>query len=455
LFRLTGLTILVDSRTMSDSPGCPHQSICSTVPAHFRAVARYSGLASLRAVTINHRNVGIGALPRHTVGCDTAASLHAHLTAVGIESFILATCNRTELYWRTQVPGDDERAMEAIAHAVSVPGNASRLTGRSAAEHLFRVCAGLESLVLGEAEILGQVRTALDACTGVGPFLKGVVQAALRAGGMARAETAIGVGAQSVASAAVQFVAGVLPLARCRVLVLGAGATGVKAARHLRKLGVGELVVANRTLGRAEAVAVPLDAGATALDRLAHELGRADAVFCAVHAPDYLIGQDALRRAVAARNARPLMIVDLSMPHVVEPGEMAGVTRVDLGLIEREVERQRDRRAAEVPKVERVIDRELHHLQSWARHHALRPLVSELRRKVEGIRRAELERARNELPGGAADAEVLDRLTRRLLDQVLAIPLATLEAGDLPLDATQAQYLRRLFALEPEARSRP
>jgi glutamyl-tRNA reductase len=139
----------------------------------------------------------------------------------------------------------------------------------------------------------------------------------------------------------------------------------------------------------------------------------------------------------------------------VEPGEVAGVTRVDLGLIEREVERQRDRRAAEVPKVERVIDRELHHLQSWARHHALRPLASELRRKVEAIRRAELERARNELPGGAADAEVLDRLTRRLLDQVLAIPLATLEAGDLPLDATQAQYLRRLFALEPGARSWP
>ncbi|MCC7176936.1 MAG: glutamyl-tRNA reductase [Acidobacteria bacterium] len=441
---------------MSDSPSCPHQSVCSTAPLHFHAVARYSGLASLRAVTINHRNVGIGALPQHSVGCDTATSLHEALTAAGIESFVLATCNRTELYWRAQVPGDDESVHQAIARAVCVPDSASHLSGKAAAQHLFRVCAGLESLVLGEAEILGQVRAALDACTGAGPFLKGVVQAALRAGRMARAETAIGTGAQSVASAAVQLVAGALPLDRCRVLVLGAGATGVKAARHLRKLGVGELVVANRTLGRAEAVAAPLGAEAVALDRLRDELDRADAVVCAVDAPEYLIGLDDLRRAVSGRSGRPLMIVDLSMPHVVEPGDVAGVTRVDLGVLEREVERHRDRRAAEVPKVEGLIDREMHHLQSWARHHALRPLASDLRRKVEAIRRAELERAQHELPeGGAADAAVLDRLTRRLLDQVLAIPLATLEAGDVPLDATQAQYLRRLFALEPGAASWP
>jgi glutamyl-tRNA reductase len=437
---------------MSDSPGCPHQSVCSTAPAHFHAVARYSGLASLRAVTINHRNVGLGTLPQHSVGCETATALHGRLTDAGVESFVLATCNRTELYWRARVPGDDEAVLQTIAGTVGVPDGASRLTGKAAAMHLFRVCAGIESLVLGEAEILGQVRAALDACTGAGPFLQGVVQAALRAGRMARAETAIGVGAQSVASAAVHLVAGALPLGRCRVVVLGAGATGVKAARNLRKLGVGALVVANRTLGRAEAVAAPLKAEALSLDRLREELGRADAVVCAVDAPEYLIGLDDLRRAVASRSRRPLMIVDLSMPHVVEPGEVTGVTRVDLGVLHREVERQRDRRVAEVPKVEEVIEREMHHLQAWARHHALRPLASDLRRKVEAIRRAELARAQDELSDGApADAAVLDRLTRRLLDQVLAIPLATLEAGEVPLDATQALYLRRLFALEPGA----
>jgi glutamyl-tRNA reductase len=140
------------------------------------------------------------------------------------------------------------------------------------------------------------------------------------------------------------------------------------------------------------------------------------------------------------------------MPPVVEAGDVAGVTRVDLVALEQQVAEQRDRRAGEIPKVDSVIERELHHLQGWARRHALRPLVSDLRRKVELIRQAELARAAGELGDARnADVDVLDRLTRRLLDQVLAIPLATLETGELPLDAAQAQYLRRLFALGPGA----
>jgi glutamyl-tRNA reductase len=155
---------------------------------------------------------------------------------------------------------------------------------------------------------------------------------------------------------------------------------------------------------------------------------------------------------MAGRPDRPLLVVDLSMPPVVEAGEVAGVTRVDLGALEQQVAQQRDRRASEIPGVEAVIERELHHLQGWARRHALRPFVSDLRRKVESIRQVELARAAEELSAaGATDVRVLERLSRRLLDQVLAIPFATLEAGELPLDAAQAQYLRRLFALGPGA----
>jgi glutamyl-tRNA reductase len=140
------------------------------------------------------------------------------------------------------------------------------------------------------------------------------------------------------------------------------------------------------------------------------------------------------------------------MPPVVQAGEVPGVTRVDLAALEQQDAEQRDRRAAEIPRVEAVIERELHHLQSWARRHALRPFVSDLRRKVESIRQAELARAAGELSDPRAmDVHVLDRLSRRLLDQVLAIPFATLETGEVPLDPAQAQYLRRLFALGPGA----
>jgi glutamyl-tRNA reductase len=426
------------------------------VPAeHFRAVADLSGLQALRALTFNHANLGIGGLAHVALAPDALAALNHSLAHADIEAFTLTTCNRTEIYWRARVPGDDERVRALVGAQLDEVGaalarEAHVLRGRAAAQHLFRVCCGIESLALGEAEILGQARAALDGANAISPFLRGVVVSALRTGRMARAETRIGVGALSVASAAVQLIAEAMPLARSRVLVVGAGATGVKVSRHLLALGVGRLVLANRTLERAATVAGTLGADAIPLDAVHDELTRAKAVVCAVAAPEPLIRLDAIEAAMAARGGRPLLVVDLSMPPVVESGTVAGVTRVDLAALEQQVARQRESRSDEVPRVEAIIERELPHLDAWARRHALRPLVSDLRRKVETIRVEELQRAARELAAtGEADVAVLERLSRRLLDQVLAIPLTTLETGELPLDPAQAHYLRRLFALDP------
>jgi len=418
---------------------------------HFHAVASYSGIAALRAFTINHHNAGLVGLQHLSIDDDAAAGLHDALTRRGIESIVLKTCNRTELYWRARVPGDDEAVAGAFAHALGLREPvlrraALKLNGEAAATHVFRVCCGLESLVLGEAEILGQVRAALDASPGAGAFLDGVFRAALRTGRQARADTAIGAGALSVASAAVQWLANQLPLARSRVLVIGAGDTGAKAARQLRSLGAGTLVIANRTRSRAETLAKPLGARAIGLDALATELASADGVVCAAGAPGWLIRKSDLQ--FAASRVAPLVIVDLAMPSGIEPGAVAGVRRIDLEGLEQLAELHRQQREAEIPNVEAIIARELQWLHAWARHQAMRPLVSDLRRKVEAIRRTELMRAERELAeAGVTDTALLDRLSRRILDQVLAIPLAQLEAGDLPLDAAHAEYLRRLFAL--------
>jgi glutamyl-tRNA reductase len=380
-------------------------------------------LAALRALTINHRNAGLAGLQELSVDADGATDLHKRLFDRQMESVVVRTCNRTELYWRARGASDDHSASSALAEAIGIDeaalaAAATRLTGEHAAQHLFRVCCGLESLVLGEAEILGQVRTALDASPHAGQFLTGVVRAAVRAAGSARAETAIGVGAMSVASMAIHWLNDVLPLAGRRVLVVGAGATGQKVLRLLRSMHVGHLVVANRTLARAVSAAKPFGATAVGLESLAGEIGLADAIVCAAAADEWLIRCDDLR--APSRRQSPLVVADLAMPAGVERGEVAGVVRMDLEGLQSLVDQHRQQREAEVPRVEAVIARELEWLRGWARHHALRPIMSELRQKVDAIRRAEVARIEAEVgQNGVIDAAALDRLSRRLLDQTL------------------------------------
>ena len=442
------------SQSMADCPS----SFAADMPAS-GAPPGSSGssraLGWLHALTLNHRTIGARALQQRSLACDVAMALHDELTGAGVESLVLTTCNRTEVYWRERTPEDAGIVTAAFAQAVGMPAgdpehSVDRLSGRAAARHLFRVCSGLESLIVGEAEILGQVRAALDACRGAGSMLTGVVQAAIRSGRLVRAETGIGVGALSVASAAVHQLSQALPLARSRVVVIGAGETGLKVARHLRSLGVGQLIVANRTRARAETIAAEVGGEAAALDCLPQELVWADAIVCAVTAPQPIIHAHDLRSALARRGGSLPVLVDLSAPQAVTREDIPGLTRIDLATLEQHVAAHRDRREAEVPRVEGFIDRELDFLHGWARQQALRPLVSELRKKMESIRRAELARVQGELPPDL-QAEIFDRLSKRLLDQVLALPIAALEDADVAPDAAEAQYLRRLFALEPGA----
>ena len=197
----------------------------------------------------------------------------------------------------------------------------------------------------------------------------------------------------------------------------------------------------------------PEDVGivtAAGLECLTEELVWADAIVCAVTAPQPLVQASDLRSALARRGGTLPVLVDLSAPQAVTREDVPGLTRIDLATLEQHVAAHRDRREAEVPRVEVFIDRELDFLQVWARQQAMRPLVSELRKKMESIRRAELARVQGELTP-ELQAELLDRLSKRLLDQVLALPIAALEEADITPDAAEAQYLRRLFALEPGA----
>ncbi|OFW38241.1 MAG: glutamyl-tRNA reductase [Acidobacteria bacterium RIFCSPLOWO2_12_FULL_67_14b] len=330
----------------------------------------------MRVLSISHRTHGMDGLAALAATPSAAAALHASMTSHGIESVMLTTCNRVELYWRSRTPQDDLVATGSLAAAIDAGAEglvrqSSWLAGDAAAHHLFRVCAGLESVVIGEAEVLGQARAALEASHGAGRFVTGVFQAAIRAGGAARAETGIGHGAMSVASTAVQWLAAHVSLASCRVLIVGAGDTARKAARHLNAINVGSMVVANRTVDRAQALARGLGAEAVGLDALQDEILRADAIVSAVNVSECVITRDHLH-ARCARADRPLFVVDLSMPPSVELTESVGIRRIDLGVIELATRANREQRAAEAPRVEVVIERELAWLRRWAAREGLR-----------------------------------------------------------------------------------
>jgi glutamyl-tRNA reductase len=295
--------------------------------------------------------------------------LHARLRAHGIEAVVVSTCHRTELYYRAQFAEDDARADELWrAPLEGMVPDPVRLLGRAAGEHLFRVAAGLESLVLGEAEVLGQLRTALEVAQRSGSahhFLSRVFHAALRVGGRARSETAIGAGALSIASAAVRLLgADGRDLSRSTVLVLGAGTTGLKAARHLKAEGVGRLVLMNRTSERARAAAEELRVEHAPLAELPELLDEADAVVAAAHVERPLLPAGML----AARRTTPLTLIDLSLPRAIDPA-CAGLPHVklhNLSDLEHVVAANRARRETAIPRVEQLLSRELEHLARWA-----------------------------------------------------------------------------------------
>ena len=392
------------------------------------------GTDALSALSIHHRNAPLVLLERMALSPAALAALHERFAGCGLQAVVLSTCNRTELYVHALRSGDQARA-EALLMAATLGGEEAcetltRLAGRDAARHLFRVAAGLESLVLGEAEVLGQIRSSIETARTAGAsgaFLARLFQAALRAGGRARSETGIGTGALSIASAAVRLLAGVHErLDRATVVVVGTGATGLKAARHLRAEGVGRLVLINRTQERADRAAAELGAEGASLADLHRWLGHADAVVVAAQVEQPLVTRAHIDEGRGQSPACRLVLVDLSLPRAVDPacGDAPEVELHNLGDLEHIVASNRERREAEIPSVETLLDHELALFAAWAREHAARPLIAEIRRRAEAIRREEIEKA---LASGPLDLEMLEHLTRRVVDRLMQYPIHALQ----------------------------
>ena len=369
------------------------------------------------------------------------------------EIVVLSTCNRTELYASTtDVSGVDRRLREAIGCHKGVPhfGNGDYTylrTGRGAARHLFRVASGLDSLMLGEQQILGQVKDALSIAErngGPGIYLTRLFQSAAHAGKRARHETAIGRGAMSVAYAGVVMAGKVFGnLSRHRVLVIGAGETGALAATYLAKEHPAELVVTNRTPERAEELAKKWNGRSRPIEELDQALLEADVVVTATASSTPLITAAMLDPIMKARGHRPLVLVDVASPRDVDPAasRLDNLFLYDLDALEQIVEQNRAARSTAIPRAERIIEEELDFFFDWYKSLAVTPMIKALRHTFEEIGRRELHKHAKHFE--RSDREMLERYTRSLISKLLHHPTVRIK----DLDRSTADGIAKLSAV--------
>ncbi|HXF51416.1 MAG TPA: glutamyl-tRNA reductase [Dehalococcoidia bacterium] len=368
----------------------------------------------------------------------SAADLHAALDGDrgSVEWVSLVTCNRVELYLAGAGAASVARRLEDDigARCAEAFSNGSarlyRYRGAEVARHLFRVASSLDSLVLGESDVLGQVGAALAMARErgtAGPLLTTLFQWAVRAGRRVRSETGLGRVDTSVSVAAVELAATAVPdLARARVVIVGTGKMGEVAVRALERRRVADVRVVGRTPERVACLAGP-GRRAMLMHELATALATADVVISATSAPHPVITPAALG---ARPEGRPLVIIDIAVPRDVDPAvrTLPGVRVYDIDDLAPVARRYRTDREAEVQRAEGIVEEEARRFSEWLRQREAVPAIAAVHRRAEAIRRAEVERAAAELGLGEEQRQVVEAMSAALVKRLLHDPFVRLKA---------------------------
>ena len=378
------------------------------------------------------------------------------------ESVVLSTCNRSEIYVASAEPDRARRELVAFLgeyHQLPRELFAPHLFSyedTAAAHHLFRVAAGLDSLVIGEPQILGQVKEAFQAAAErrcAGPLLSKTFHWAFGVGKRVRSETALGEGAVSVSFAAVALARKIFGRLDGRhVLVVGAGEITPLTAQHLRSQGVAEIVITSRTPAHAEGLAAQVSGRALPWDDMRHAIGGADIVITATGSQRPIIGRADVEAATGRRRADSLFIIDIAVPRDVDPAvsEIEQVFLYNIDDLQGIVQENLARRGAEMARAEAIVAEELSRFTAWHRSRRAIPTVVALRQRFEDIRRAELRRLDAKLAGLSPEARArFDEVSRLIVEKLLLEPTEQLKA--LPDEETQAVYteaINRLFRLD-------
>jgi glutamyl-tRNA reductase len=394
-------------------------------------------------VGTSHHHAPIELREQVALGREDAAALAAQLADGGREAVCLSTCNRTELYLATD---DAEQAeQDAVATLATLGPEVEpalyRLQDRAAAHHLFRVAAGLDSLVPGEGEILGQVRLAHELGT-TGPLLDRVFRQALHAGRKVRAQTAIGESPSSVSAAAAALAEQVFgSLERRSILLLGAGKVSEQAARNLRSRGAEIALVANSKTER---------------EPIEEQLASVDVVIASTTAPGLVLEADTVAEALRGRRGRRLLLVDLAVPRDLDPeiAELDGCYLYDIDDLEQIVAETMSGRRREADRAEGIVAAEAEKFHEWHASLDVLPAITSLRARAEEIREAELQKAES-LLGRLDDSQrsAVEAVTAQIVNKLLHLPTVRMKQAAVAADGVlYAQTVRYLFGLGEEER---
>jgi glutamyl-tRNA reductase len=379
---------------------------------------------------------------------------------VAREMAVLATCNRAEVY----VTADADHAVEELLsffaeyHDVPAADIAPHLYvhhGADVARHLCRVAAGLDSLVVGEPQILGQVKSAYTVASEAqftGTVLNRLFHVAFAAGKRVRAETGLGEGAVSVSYAAIALAKKIFgDLSGLRVLIVGSGEMAKLTGIHLRAQNVREITIASRTRAGAERLAAQVSAEVVDWSEVQGAIERADILVTATGAPSAILSRADIGRAMKSRRERPLFIIDIAVPRDVEPeaGAIEEVFLYNIDDLQEIVKENLARRTAELERADAIITAEAAKFAAWLQSREIIPTVVALRERFEAIRRAELQRLQPKLSSLPPEAQAqVDYITRLIVQKLLLTPTEQLKAvSDNSLAATYSDALNRLFSL--------
>jgi glutamyl-tRNA reductase len=406
---------------------------------------------SIVLVGISHHRAPVELRERAALDPQRAAELAGTLAGEGGEAVCLSTCNRTELYLADESPEAAEDKAEAALLALEAELGPAlyRLRDEAAARHLFRVAAGLDSLVPGEGEILGQVRAA-HAAGATGAILDRLFRQALHAGKKARTETAIGESPASVSSAAAALAEQVFGDLRERdVVLIGAGKVGELAIRNLVSRGASIAFVANRTADRAQELASRFGGTPLSLERVGEALAHADVVISSTSAPGWTLTREVVERSLPLRKGRPLFLIDLAVPRDLEPTihELDGCYLYDIDDLEAVVAETIADRSREAERAEKIVADETDRFRAWQASLRVVPAIASLRARAEEIRAAELDRAKL----SAAERRAAESVTAAVLNKLLHLPTIRMKQAAAAADGViYADAVRHLFGLEDE-----